>query len=76
MSFKTHDWAFEYFEQSKENCKFVLNGDYTFFIYDNNLNNTLVQNKEIIKNLCPNDCSNHGQCSESGNETISFLICI
>ena len=34
----THDWAYEYLEQSKGNCKFVLNEDYNYFVYDNNSN--------------------------------------
>ena len=46
-------------------CKFVLNEDHTFFIYDNS-NERLVQNGDIMKSLCLNNCSSNGECTDTG----------
>jgi hypothetical protein len=55
-------WADTYLEYALATCKMLLTNDHTHFV--NSTNGTLVPNVAITQRLCPNNCSNNGNCTE------------
>lgn len=57
------EWATDNFAAMQETCKKSIYKNVSF--YENSTDGELKLNTKFIASLCPNDCSNHGNCSNA-----------
>ena len=62
-----------YLEAARGKCKFNLQSDISFYTTDSN--GTRVINESLLTSLCPNNCSNNGNCSGDGEQRIDCFFC-
>ena len=64
-------WSDGYYDTAINSCRRQLQSDKNNFIIGSN--GTLVPQMNFLSQLCPSNCSNHGNCSNGNSFNYEFL---